>query len=124
MPAVDLDLYVTTPDARTIYFASAATIDGTLRHDVACGDPLAPGAPCASETVVLRTIAPGTYRVGVDFVDVCAESPAPVAFDIAADLAGIRQETSGTITPGEFRPAALEFVVPADRGAAHGDGAE
>lgn len=118
VPAVDLDLYVTGPDARTIYFGNPKTDGGALRRDVGCSDRAASGAPSPSERIDLVALVAGTYRVGVDFSDPCTSPARPVPFRVIADLNGTRRAATGTLAPGEFQPAALVFVVPG------GDGAE
>jgi hypothetical protein len=112
MEAVDLDLYVTGPDAVSVYFARPQGDFGTLLDDSTCATR--PAGTVASERVDLGTLPPGTYRVGVDFSRVCHGATPAAAFRIVADVGSQRDEATGAIVAQVFRAAALEFTVPAD----------
>jgi hypothetical protein len=113
---VDLDLYVTDPASVTLYFANNPTATGMLLADARCAD-VAGAAGGAREVAGFTEPPPGTYRIGVDFIDTCGRPPAPVAFRVVADVAGRRHEVVGTIGPEQFEPVVLEVEMPARPGA-------
>lgn len=110
--AVDLDLYVTGPDAIAVYFARPRGGIGTLLDDTTCATR--PAGSVASERVDLGTLPPGNYRIGVDFSHACDGAPPAATFRVVADVGTHRYETTGSMVAQEFRAAALEFTVPAD----------
>ena len=109
---VDLDLYVTDPDAVTLYFANNPTPSGgRLLADVRCGN-LSDSSAGLSEVATFVDPSPGGYRVGVDFIDTCGRKGEPVAYRVVADAMGERYEAAGTVVPERFQLIALEFRVP------------
>ncbi len=107
---VDLDLYVTDPTQETVYFGNnPSRTGGQLLRDARCGD-VREGGPFLEQA---RVSAPkiGRYRVGVDFIDRCAAPRQPVSFRIVALLGGAQREITGTISPEQFQPVALEFEL-------------
>jgi len=106
--AGDLDLYVTGPDAETVYFAnSPSKLGGRLAADHRCDAP----APRV-ETVVFPDLRPGAYRVGVDFPERCEGGRGALDFALDVRSPGGRREHRGRIAPGVFEPVVLEWVEP------------
>lgn len=106
---VDLDLYLTDPSSETVYFANTPTRTGArLVRDARCADLATATAPFV-EVANMPEPMPGRYRVGVDFIDACSAQHVPVSFRVVADLAGTRQEATGTIRLEQFQPIVVEF---------------
>jgi hypothetical protein len=107
--AADLDLYVTDPQAETIYFANdRAAAGGRLAADARCDSP----APRVEE-VVFAEPQPGRYRVGVDYMvyrEKCGEQPPVVAYVIAIDGPGGLRIERGLARRGIFDARVLEIV--------------
>jgi len=110
---VDLDLYVTDPSGEALYFANSPTrAGGRLEQDARCADVA--GGAAAIERATLPTPAPGTYRVGVDFIDACDSGLDAVPFRVAVERGGVRRDAEGTARRGEFTVVVLEFEVGED----------
>ena len=116
---VDLDLYVTDPTWETLYFANNPTrAGGRLERDVRC-DALRAGRPGLSggahaarlERASIVAVRPGPYRIGVDFIDDCGNGDGEVSFHVAADVDGVRRESTGKVALQEFRIIALAFEL-------------
>ena len=111
---VDLDLYVTDPTWETLYFANNPTRAGArLENDARCATLVADRPP--TERATIENARPGSYRVGVDFIDRCGAKVKEVSFHVTADFAGVRREARGKVNPEEFRVIALEFELGAKR---------
>jgi hypothetical protein len=108
---VDLDLYLTDPTGETTYFANNPSSRGArLLRDARCGDITGNAAPFIELVQALEPM-PGRYRVGVDLIDACKATLAPVTFRVVVELGGSRRETIGTIQLAEFQPIVVEFTV-------------
>ena len=102
---VDLDLYVTTPRGETIYYANPGV---AFVSDARCD-----GAPSERlEQVHWRNPAPGRYRVGVDFPEVCTGDVRAAAYRMVVDVDGRREERAGTARRLVRDAAVLEVLVP------------
>jgi hypothetical protein len=107
----DLDLYVTDPSQRTVYFAMSDTGagGGRLEHDLRCEDP----AP-RRERVVFRAAAAGRYYVGVDRPEECDDGGDELErFLLIVEHGEQRRETRGEIAPRRFLPRVLELDLTA-----------
>jgi len=80
--AVDLDLYVTTPSGRTIYFSNPTVGNGTLDHDDQC--------MAGNENVFFTTpLVDGDYFVDVDLYDRCdVSSTSAIKYIVSAYVNG------------------------------------
>jgi hypothetical protein len=112
---VDLDLYVTEPGLETVYFANRRTgRGGVLARDARCADA---AAGPRVEQAHWATPPPGTYRVAVDFLETCRGARAvDVAYRLAVDHDGRREEHVGRAHVGERDRGALEFTIGGDGG--------
>lgn len=108
---VDLDLYLTDPTWETVYFANTPSRTGArLLRDVRCPD-VAGNEGAFLELFGTTDPLPGPYRVGVDFIDACKASDAPVSFRVVATYGDVRRETTGLIGLEEFAPIVVEFEL-------------
>jgi len=108
---VDLDLYLTDPTSETVYFANNPSRTGArLLRDARCKDVGAVPPPYV-ESADVPEPRPGRYRVGVDFIDDCAQKIAEASFRIVIDFAGARREATDTIRLAQFKPIVVEFDV-------------
>jgi len=101
----DLDLFVTDPDAETVYFGNNPSRGGgQLDADLRCD-----AGPERVETIRFARPDPGRYRVGVEYNRSCRfrRSPAPYRVEIRGDA--LQLEREGEISPGRFEPIVLEF---------------
>jgi hypothetical protein len=106
----DLDLYVTDPSQRTVYFAVPDTGagGGRLERDLRCEDP----AP-RSERVVFPAAPAGRYYVGVDRPEECEGGDGELeTFLVIVEHGDRRQETRGEIPRQRFLPRVLELDLP------------
>jgi hypothetical protein len=111
---VDLDLYLTDPTWETVYFANNPSRTGArLLRDTRCRD-VGSGEGGFVELAGMTAPLPGRYRVGVDFIDACHASHAPVSFRVAIECNGVHRETTGTIRLEEFQPIVVEFELRSD----------
>ncbi len=111
---VDLDLYLTDPTLETVYFGNnPSSTGGQLLRDARCSD-VRRGGPFVEQAHVSAPKA-GRYRVGVDFIDVCAAPRQAVSFRIVAQFDGDRREITGTVLPEQFQPVVLEFELRSPR---------
>ncbi|MGH7859039.1 MAG: hypothetical protein ACREQY_17070, partial [Candidatus Binatia bacterium] len=95
----------------TVYFANNPSgSGGRLQKDVACPEAApAPDGRASVETVSWKVPAPGSYRVGVDYMDACESGLDEARFRIVVDAGGKRHERSGTLQLERFEPVVLEF---------------
>jgi hypothetical protein len=96
----DLDLWVTDPCDRRIYYA--ATRDscqgslGRLDLDNLCGTMVL-GRP---ENIFWRTSPPrGNYKIQVDYFSQCGQETGPVFYTVRWTMRGTSQSRTGTIAP-------------------------
>jgi uncharacterized protein YfaP (DUF2135 family) len=108
---VDLDLYLTDPTWETAYFANNPTRSGVrLEQDARCAS-VRPGS-VALELARYPEPMPGSYRVGVDFIDQCGTRIDKVLYRVTVDLNGARaQEAIGTVHFASFLVKVLEFEL-------------
>lgn len=108
-PEADLDLYVTAPDEETVYYAnSPSRLGGVLVEDRRCSHD----GPRSESVRFPAPLAPGRYRVGVDYPHACDDTKAPAPFAVRVDEPG-----GGTVVRGQaryqlFDPVVLEFEIP------------
>ena len=109
---VDLDLYLTDPTSETVYFANTPSRSGArLVRDARCGDVGDARTPFV-EVANFPEPLPGRYRVGVDFIDTCAEPEDQlVSFRVTVRIGSGQQQTTGTIRLAQFQPIVLEFEL-------------
>jgi hypothetical protein len=98
----DLDLWVTDPCGRRIYYgARTDTCQGSVGRldlDNLCGNMVI-GRP---ENIYWNTNPPrGTYKVEVDYYSECSQSTGPVYYNVRWTLRGASQSKSGTISPDQ-----------------------
>jgi hypothetical protein len=111
--SVDLDLYVTDPLEETAYFANHDTeAGGRLVSDIRCDSEA--GSP-AVEEIRFDAPYPGSYRVGVDFPEACAESDDVAGFAVSVRGAGEAHAVNGVIEMQRFEPVVLEFDLEGRR---------
>jgi len=112
-PEADLDLYVTGPDEETLYYANTPGKNG---------GELVEDRRCAHEGPRIETVrfpaplAPGRYRVGVDYPHACGDRSAPAPFVVRIDGPQGVTERRGLARHHVFEPVVLEFDVPASAG--------
>ncbi|MEB2344376.1 MAG: hypothetical protein OZ948_06540 [Deltaproteobacteria bacterium] len=108
--AVDLDLYVTDPLEETVYYAnSPSRSGGTLVQDQRCAHP----APRVETIRFPAPLAPGRYRIGVDYPRACGAVREPAPFAVAVDGPGGRTAHQGLARHQVFEPIVLEFEIAA-----------
>jgi hypothetical protein len=109
-PEADLDLYVTGPDEETIYYANTPGQGG---------GELVEDRRCAHEGPRIETIrfpaplAPGRYRVGVDYPHACGDRSAPAPFVVRIDGPQAATERRGLARHHVFEPVVVEIDVQA-----------
>lgn len=105
-PEADLDLYVTDPLEETVYYANTPSrIGGELLEDRRCEHA---GPRIESARLPL---APGRYRVGVDYPHACGETRAPVPFALLVETPAGRQQIRGLAAHQVFEPVVFEFEL-------------
>lgn len=108
---VDLDLYVTDPSEETVYYANTPSrTGGALLEDQRCAHP----TPRIETIRFPAPLAPGRYRIGVDYPRACDEERAPAPFAVAVDGPEGRTLHRGLARHQVFEPIALEVVIAAD----------
>jgi len=111
-PGSDLDLYVTGPDQETVYYANTpGKGGGELVEDERC----AHDGPRIETVRFDAPLAPGRYRVGVDYPHACGDDPAPAPFVVRVDGPGglgATTERRGLARYHVFEPVVLEVDVP------------
>lgn len=119
---VDLDLYVTDPAGEALYFGNNPTRAGArLEADSRCGDHAAPGTG-GVEHAVLAAPVPGTYRIGVDYLQDCGTAVDAVPFRVVVARDARRRDAEGMAHRGMFNVIVLEFEVGEDGHLAGTDG--
>lgn len=109
----DLDLYVTGPDEETIYYANTpGKGGGALVEDRRC----AHAGPRIETVRFPAPLAPGRYRVGVDYPHACGDATAPAPFAVRIDGPDGRAERRGLARYQVFEPVVLELDVPRREG--------
>ena len=109
-PDVDLDLYVTDPLEETVYYANTPSRSGgALLEDRRCEHP----APRVETIRFPAPLAPGRYRIGVDYPRACGGARAPAPFAVAVDGPEGRTEQRGLARHQVFEPIVLELEVAA-----------
>jgi len=104
----DLDLYVTGPDEETVYYANTpARNGGALLEDQRCTHD----APRIETVHFPAPLAPGRYRVGVDYPHACGDDPAPAPFALKIEGPDGGAEERGVARFHVFAPVVLEFDV-------------
>ena len=102
----DLDLYVTGPLQETVYYANTPSrIGGELLDDRRC-EHAGPRIESAR-----FPLAPGRYRVGVDYPHACGETRAPVPFALLVETPAGRQQIRGLAVHQVFEPVVFEFEL-------------
>lgn len=110
--AADLDLFVTGPDAETVYFGNSPARNGArLLADRRC-DAAAP----RREVVRMPAPAPGRYRVGVEYARSCRFRREVVDYAVRVTGPSLERHFESEIAPGRFEAVAFEFVLPPDSG--------
>jgi hypothetical protein len=105
----DLDLYVTGPDEETVYYANTpGKAGGALVEDQRCTHE----GPRVETVRFPAPLAPGRYRVGVDYPHACGDTTAPAPFAVSVDGPGGRVEERGIARHHVFEPVVLELDVP------------
>jgi hypothetical protein len=108
---VDLDLYVTDPSEETVYHANTPSrTGGALTQDQRCVHP----APRVETIRFPAPLAPGRYRIGVDYPRGCEGARAPAPFAVAVDGPGGRTLQRGLARHQVFEPIVLELEIGAD----------
>jgi hypothetical protein len=108
---VDLDLYVTDPFEETVYHGNTPSrTGGALIQDQRCVHP----APRVETIHFPAPLAPGRYRVGVDYPRACDEARAPAPFAVAVDGPGGRTMHRGLARHQVFEPIVLELEIATD----------
>lgn len=108
---VDLDLYVTDPSEETVYYANTPSRSGgALVEDQRCTHP----APRIETVRFPAPLAPGRYRIGVDYPRACDEGRAPAPFAVAIDGPGGRTTHRGLARHQVFEPIVLELEIAKD----------
>ena len=115
----DLDLYVTDPFEETVYYANTPTrAGGELIEDRRCVHE----APRIETVRFPQPLAPGRYRVGVDYPRACDEAKEPAPFAVSIDGPGGRITQQGLARHQVFEPIVLEVVIdPASVARADGE---
>lgn len=105
-PEADLDLYVTGPLDETVYYANTPSrVGGELLEDRRCEHP----APRIES--VRFPLAPGRYRVGVDYPHACGDTRTPVPFALLVETPGSREQLRGLAAYQVFEPVVFEFEL-------------
>jgi hypothetical protein len=111
----DLDLYVTGPDEETIYYANTpGKRGGALVEDKRC----AHDGPRIETVRFPAPLAPGRYRIGVDYSHACGDASAPAPFVVKIDGPDGGAERRGVARHHVFEPVVIEFDVPRRAGSA------
>jgi len=107
---VDLDLYLTDPTWETVYFGNTPSRSGgRLERAEGC---VGAGAPSTfTEIARIPQPAPGTYRVGVDFIDACGTKIEQTSFRVVAAINGVTREATGVAKLNVFQPIVLELEL-------------
>jgi len=104
----DLDLFVTGPSEEAVYYASSpSAIGGRLVEDPRCVH----AAPRVEKIHFPAPLAPGRYRVGIDYSHVCGESKAPAPFALAIDAPGASTTLRGLARPRVFEAIVYELEI-------------
>lgn len=108
---VDLDLYVTDPSEETVYHGNTPSRSGgALAEDRRCIHP----APRIETIRFPAPLAPGRYRIGIDYPEACGEARAPAPFAVAVDGAGGRTLHRGLARHRIFEPIVVELEIGPD----------
>jgi len=108
---VDLDLYVTDPFEETVYHGNTPSRSGgALVEDQRCLHP----TPRVETIRFPAPLAPGRYRIGVDYPRACDEARSPAPFAVAVDGPGGRTMQRGLARHQVFEPIVLELEIAAD----------
>jgi len=108
---VDLDLYVTDPSEETVYYANTPSrTGGALIEDQRCAHP----TPRVETIRFPAPLAPGRYRIGVDYPRACDDARAPAPFAVAVEGPGGRTMQRGLARHRVFEPIVLELEIAAD----------
>lgn len=106
----DLDLYVTDPLEETVYHGNTPSrTGGALAEDRRCVHP----APRVETVQFPAPLAPGRYRVGVDYPRACGDARAPAPFAVAVDGPAGRTTHRGLARHQAFEPIVLELEIAA-----------
>lgn len=107
----DLDLYVTDPSEETVYYANTPSrTGGALFEDQRCAHP----APRVETVQFPAPLAPGRYRIGVDYPRACDEAREPAPFAVAVDGPAGRTLHRGLVQHQVFEPIVVEIELTAD----------
>jgi uncharacterized protein YfaP (DUF2135 family) len=103
----DLDLYVTDSTLETIYYGNTPSRGGgELDADRRCDSP----GP-RIEVVTIPTVAPGRYRVGVEYARRCRGRRKPAAYVVEVEADGVAISQHGKIEVGHFENVVIEVDV-------------
>lgn len=106
----DLDLYVTDPLEETVYYANTpGRTGGGLVEDLRCVHP----SPRTETVDYPAPLAPGRYRVGVDYAHACGDAREPAPFVVVVDGPDGRTTHQGLARHQVFEPIVLEFEIAA-----------